>query len=64
MTLAAVNVLPEPVTPSSVWWRLPGAEGFRQFGDGLGLVTAWLVIGGKLEIHKGSNVPQRAALPS
>ena len=23
MTLAAVNVLPEPVTPRSVWWRLP-----------------------------------------
>ena len=26
MTLAMVNVLPEPVTPSSVWYRLPACS--------------------------------------
>jgi hypothetical protein len=31
ITFAIVNVLPEPVTPSSVWWRLPASTDFSSF---------------------------------
>ena len=40
MTLAMVKVLPEPVTPSRVWWVFPpldaGAEGLDRLGLGAG----------------------------
>ena len=43
MTLAMVNVLPEPVTPSSVWCFAPDEQAFRQLRDGLRLISGGLV---------------------
>ena len=39
MTLAIVNVLPEPVTPSSTWSRRPSLESCDELVDGLLLVS-------------------------
>ena len=49
ITFAIENVLPEPVTPSSVWCARPLREPFHEARDGLRLVTRWLVVGLELE---------------
>ena len=49
MTLAAVNVLPEPVTPSSTWSRSP-AFGLRdELGDRRRLVARREIVGDEPE---------------
>ena len=47
MTLAIVNVLPEPVTPSSVWCFLPRFRPCHELVDGVGLVAG----GAKSEVR-------------
>ena len=45
--VAAVNVLPVPVAPSSVWQRPAVAEAFDELGDGLGLIAGGLELAGR-----------------
>ncbi len=58
MTLAIVNVLPEPVTPISTWYCLPSRSAGHEFFDGLGLIAGGLEGGGELE-HAGNSIARR-----
>ena len=49
MTLATVNVLPEPVTPSSVWCFAPDNNAVGQFLNRLRLVAGGRVIGNEFK---------------
>ena len=50
MTFATVNVLPEPVTPSSVWCARPDSQPVDQLRDRLRLVARRLVVAGQFEV--------------
>ncbi len=51
MTLAIVNVLPEPVTPISTWCFWPALQSADERLDGLRLIAGGLERAGELELH-------------
>ena len=64
MTLATVNVFPDPVTPSNVWKRSPRIQSRRQLGDGLRLVTGRRGTGETELVERSADVIGLADVPA
>src|SRR6476661_6677763 len=52
ITFAIVNVFPDPVTPSSVWWRFPAATDFTSFA----MACAWSPCGWNSELSENTDI--------